>query len=352
VAPLDWGLGHATRCIPVIKALLEKGYEVWLAGEGMQKKLLENEFPALPFLDLKGYRVRYSRSANGTLLKIILQLPRILACIRQEHRWLKKIMAEHGFKIIISDNRYGLYHPGADCIFIGHQLSIRTGKKNLGKKFVQRIQYSFIEHFKLCWVPDHKGPENLGGELSHPARLPAIPVTYLGPLSRFSKKFIPEKKDHLLIVLSGPEPQRSWFEEKIIEDISHYPGTATIVRGLPGERSIIPSTNMINFYNHLDAETLNMEMEKASWVIARSGYSTIMDIAALKKKSILIPTPGQTEQLYLAEYLFSKQLAFRISQKEFSLEKALRDAENFSYKSFQEKPGALDAAVNALMRTS
>ena len=104
------------------------------------------------------------------------------------------------------------------------------------------------------------------------------------------------------------------------------------MRGLPDAVQLIPSTNMIRFFNHLPAKMLNEEMQKASCIIARSGYSTVMDIAALGKKSILIPTPGQTEQEYLAGYLAEKNFAPFILQNDFSISKALSLVNNFQYK--------------------
>jgi UDP-N-acetylglucosamine transferase subunit ALG13 len=156
-------------------------------------------------------------------------------------------------------------------------------------------------------------------------------VKYLGMLSRLEKKEIAEVKDQLLIVLSGPEPQRSLFEDNIINEISHYPGRATIVRGLPLSLSVIPSSGMIKFYNHLPATELGNEMEKAEWVISRCGYSTIMDIVKMQKKSILVPTPGQTEQEYLAKNLQQTKIAYCIDQKEFSMTTALAVAKKFDY---------------------
>ena len=115
VAPLDWGLGHATRCVPVICALQAAGHQVWLAGEGAQEQLLRGIFPGLPFLPLKGYRVRYGRSALGTTLKLITQLPRLRKTIREENRWLAEMQQQYQFQLIISDNRFGLHHPAARC---------------------------------------------------------------------------------------------------------------------------------------------------------------------------------------------------------------------------------------------
>ena len=329
VAPLDWGLGHASRCVPIIRDLLNNNCEVWLACEGAQEKLLREEFSSLPFLPLKGYRISYSK--KGLTGKLLLQIPSILKSIKEENNWLKEQVVKHGFDAVISDNRYGLYHEKLFSVFITHQLRIKSSLGKLSEAILQKWNYKLISKFNECWVPDEEGENNLAGELSHPLQLPSISVKYIGLLSRFKKLAVSEIKDHLLIILSGPEPQRTIFENKIVDEIINYPGTATIVRGLPGEKNILPSTNTIHFYNHLNAYELNKEMMKAEFVISRSGYSTVMDLAALKKKSILIPTPGQTEQEYLADHLMKKKFAISSTQKDFSLLKMIEEATRFNY---------------------
>lgn len=335
VAPLDWGLGHATRCVPVIYELLRQHCDVWLAAEGMQEILLKQEFPELSFLPLAGYRVKYGRSATGMLWTMFSQSRKILRAIKEENNWLKKMVDEYHFDAVISDNRYGLYHTTIPCIFITHQLTIKTPFGKWPERFLQKRNYKYINRFSECWVPDEEGENNLAGELSHPEKKPVTPLKYTGPLSRFENLTYDstgaERKGHLLIILSGPEPQRSILENKIINDIAHYPGSATIVRGLPGALTLIPSTNTIRFYNHLPAEELNKEMGGSEYIISRSGYSTIMDIIKLEKKTVLIPTPGQTEQEYLAKYLQEKKIAVSISQKNFSISSALQLAKSFSY---------------------
>lgn len=351
VAPLDWGLGHATRCVPVIKALLSQGADVWLAGEGLQKALLKQEFADLPFLQLPGYRVKYATSAFGLTWKMIRQSPKVLSVISEEHKWLRKVINDYQPDAVISDNRYGLYHPEIRSVFITHQLLIKSSAGKWGDKMLQKRNYRYINRFSECWVPDLAGETNLSGELSHSLLMPAVPVKYIGPLSRFSKKEIIEKKGHLLLLLSGPEPQRSKLEEILIRDIGHYNGTATVVRGLPGNKTFIPSTGMLQFYNHLPAEDLNREMQEAEFIISRSGYSTVMDAMALQKKCIFIPTPGQTEQEYLGQYLMSKRIALCISQKNFSLTSALEAARNFQYKIPVVVNGSLlSEAVTGLLR--
>ena len=332
VAPLDWGLGHATRCIPVIYELLNQNAAVFLAGEGAQEVLLKKEFPGLPFLHLRGYQVKYGNSRMGLLGTIFRQIPHILRSIRHENDWLKNVIKEYEFDAIISDNRYGLYHETVPSVFITHQLAIKSPFGKWNERILQKRNYRFINCFTECWIPDEEKENELAGQLSHPVIMPAIPVHYLGILSRLKKLNTEKKKNHLFISLSGPEPQRTFLENKVIHEIGHYEGTATVVRGLPGEATLIPSTNDLQFYNHLPLEALSKEMQRADYVISRSGYSTVMDIVTLGKRSILIPTPGQTEQEYLAHYLTEKKIAFCVEQKDFDLQEALKNASGFDYK--------------------
>lgn len=331
VAPLDWGLGHATRCIPVIKELLAREVDVWLAGEGAQEQLLKMEFPLLPFLELPGYRIKYAKTKKGLIWKMLRQGPKMRIAIGNEHRWLKKMVKEHDFDAVISDNRFGLHHEKIPCIFITHQLRIKSSAGKWTEKLLQKRNYNFINRFTACWIPDTIGHNNLSGDLSHPSTMPGIPVHYLGWLSRFEKKNVPEKKNYILVILSGPEPQRGIFEEKIIEDISHYNGQATVLRGLPGSATLVPSTGMIHFYNHLPADILNDEMQEAEYIICRTGYSSVMDIVRLGKKTVMVPTPGQTEQEYLGKYLAGKNITINIEQKNFQLTKALELAGAHNY---------------------
>ena len=338
VAPLDWGLGHATRCVPVIRELINNNCEVWLAGEGVQEKLLREEFSSLPFLPLKGYRIKYAKT--GLTGKLLLQIPSILRSIKEENKWLKEQIIKHGFDAVISDNRYGLHHEKIFSILITHQLCIKTSLGKWSERFLQKWNYKLIERFNECWIPDEEGENNLAGELSHPVKLPSTQVKYIGALSRFSS-FAPLGdggiKGHLLIILSGPEPQRTILENKIIDQVVNYNGSATIVRGLPTEKNIIPSTNTIHFYNHLASDELNIEAMKAEFVISRSGYSTVMDMAALQKKCIFIPTPGQTEQEYLGDHLMKKGFAFCVQQNDLSLSKNIEEAGRFNYSLKQDQ---------------
>lgn len=332
VAPLDWGLGHATRCIPVIIKLLEYNCEVIIAADGDCKLLLEKEFPDITFLYLRGYRIQYSRKKIWLPVKLFIQFPKIIFTIYTEHAWLKKAIKKYSVDFIISDNRPGLHNPSVACVYITHQLQIKTGNGVSGW-LAQKIHYRFIKKFRECWVPDMAGELNLAGELSHPVYKPKIPVRYMGPLSRFGPA-IAEIKYDLLFLLSGPEPQRTVFEDIILKELRNYSGSALLVRGLPQtakSKQFVASPGF-RVYDHLPAKELNAVILQSELVVARSGYTTVMDLVKLKKKAILVPTPGQTEQEYLARYLMEQGLFYYMEQNEFSLFKALKGAAAFSCK--------------------
>jgi uncharacterized protein (TIGR00661 family) len=330
VAPLDWGLGHATRCIPVIRTLLTTGADVLLAGEGKVETLLRTEFPELVFLNLRGYRVTYAQSAVGTFTALAQQLPKLLRAIAFETAWLEAAVAEHRINAVISDNRYGLYHPCIPSVFITHQLLVKTPLRSTDA-LLQTLMYRFINRFTACWVPDSEETPNLAGALSHPVKKPALPVTYIGPLSRFTPTE-PVLGYYLLVLLSGPEPQRTLLEEKILQQAQLFKNPMLVVRGLPGHTGLPQVPYHVTIINHLPSATLQQAIESAQFVISRCGYSTVMDMMTLQKKCIFVPTPAQTEQLYLAQHLMKSNHALCIPQSKFGLATAVELASAFPYR--------------------
>ena len=344
VVPLDWGLGHATRCIPIINELVQHNIEVILAGDGDIPKILGKAQPGLVILRLKGYHIKYSRTKKFFFFKMLLQLPKIIAATMNERRWLKRIVTDHKIDAIISDNRFGLYHPGISSVFITHQLSIQTGNKWLDK-LAQKINYHFINKFDECWVPDAPGNVNLAGKLSHPEKLPITPVSYLGVLSRF-KKISVEKKYDLLILLSGPEPQRSIFESILLSQIKNIHVSIVLVRGLPAvEEKIQPENDQLIIYNHLPAEALNELILQSKNIVARCGYSTVMDLVTLQQKAILVPTPRQTEQEYLATHLMKNKIFYTCAQENFMLKESLETIKEFDFSNTNNIQGIQSAVI-------
>lgn len=329
VAPLDWGLGHATRCIPIIHSLQKYRATVIVAAEGPIAVLLKTEFPDIEIIPLTGYRVVYARKGKTFLWKLARQLPKIQRAINQEYKWLDTLIRTRHLHGVISDNRLGFYSSKIPCIYMTHQLYIETGVSWLNR-YVQNLHYKHINRFSECWVPDAKKQPSLAGKLSHPTFYPAVKTQYLGLLSRFK---LQEKTHHydLLIVLSGPEPQRTLFEELLLQQLEDQQWSTIFVRGLPGEET--PAFNLphVTFYNHLSATDLCTAMLESAMVVARAGYSTIMDLAALRKKAILVPTPGQGEQAYLGEYLHDNKIFYTATQQNFNLNDALDKANSFDF---------------------
>jgi len=302
---------------------------VIIACNSTQRVVLQAEFPELDYRILPGYDLQYGKSRRRTLGRIIIQIPKILISINRENRWLRHLLQQQPVDAILSDNRFGLYTKRVPTVFITHQLAIKTGLGNWADRIVQWFNYRAINRFSACWLPDHKDTDALAGELSHPAELPATPVYYLGPLSRFTSCNRPFIAGHLLFILSGPEPQRSLFEMKILDAVHTYPGQVTLVRGCPGNEVPVTTTAQLTIYQHVDAATLNELACSADIIISRSGYTTVMDILKMGKKNILVPTPGQAEQEYLATYLHQKRLIYAVSQEAFDLSKAIEALAQF-----------------------
>lgn len=315
VAPLDWGLGHATRSIPIIRELQLKGCEVIIASSGDALVLLKAEFPTVDFFELPSYKATYSQTIP-LIIKVFLQLPKFLSVIWKEHGEIERIVKEYKIDLIISDNRYGCWTKRVPTVFITHQINIQMP---FALKWMQGIINYFnhrqIRKFNQCWVPDFL-ENRLTGKLTEPGKLP---VKFIGMLSRFSRTKTDDSFAYdCLALVSGPEPQRTIFEQKIRLCFSELKGRKILVRGLPGMNDEIVQLSDWDEACHLSADKLQRVIEQSELVICRSGYSSIMDLVALGKKAIFVPTPGQTEQEYLADQLMKKGIAYSIRQDSFS----------------------------------
>ena len=320
VAPLDWGLGHASRCVPIAKTLEKEGYEVVFATSGRPLELLIQEFPKNDFIKLEGYNISYPK--NGQMaLSMLSQLFKIWKGIHLEHKQLQQIIDDYNIDGVISDNRYGLYSKKVTCVFVTHQLKIQSP---IFSESLQKINFKYISKFDECWVPD-SNTHSLSGQLSNANNTP-FKCRYIGALSRFEKLEKTEDLD-ILAIVSGPEPQRSIFEELLKKQLIASKLKAVLVLGKTEENKEEEIGNL-KVVSHLNAKSLNQQMVNANVVISRSGYSTVMDIAKLNKKAIFVPTPGQTEQLYLAKYFYDKNRAFAMHQKELDIQHALQKVEH------------------------
>ena len=315
VTPLDWGLGHATRCIPIINKLHDLGHTVFIAGSGPSLDLLKIEFPGNKFFEITSYGISY-KTRLPLIAHLLLKAPAIISIIKKEKAEIRNVVTKEKIDFLISDNRYGCYDEKIPSAIIIHQLSLQLPP--VLKQIANRQNKRFISHFNECWVPDNPGHE-LSGQLS----VSNIPHKFIGPLSRM-KPATSRGRDGIVALVSGPEPHRTSFDQLLTNQLKEHP-SYSLVRGLPSHET---STGPI--FNHLPSQQLNELINAADIVIARPGYSTIMDLAALSKKAIFVPTPGQTEQLYLAKELDRKKIAPMVLQNKFSLTVALDRAKDYS----------------------
>ncbi|MBL7737302.1 MAG: hypothetical protein JNL51_17720 [Chitinophagaceae bacterium] len=413
---------------------------------------MEAEFPQISFVGLEGYNLKYGKNRLYTYLLLALQLPKILIKINKEKFWISRFLQENRVDLVISDNRFGFFSPKTPSVFITHQLAIQTGLGKWIDQIAQWVNYRWIKKFTECWIPDFEDGPNAAGILSHPSKLPPLPVRYIGCLSRFSDKKKKERRRSdndtmdesnvreinntaetavlsprsfagnitapggivktsegitkapapssqspasydLLCILSGPEPQRSIFEQIIQKQLAAYPGKSALVRGVPGlsaETQATPASDSLNasfsnthnpyfkdsslpppgsvrtsssgdmgysssnppgitVFPYASSDLLYQLISNASLVVSRSGYTTVMDMLSLRKKMILTPTPGQGEQEYLAARLQSNRLAITMKQEDFSIQRAVEQAEAFEFQYLDKDMGLYKKVIRKFL---
>lgn len=314
---MHWGLGHATRCIPIIRALLEQKFNVLLASDGAALLLLQKEFPQLVGIELPSYNISYPNNPIFFKWKMLLQFPRIQKTIALERKVIKKFVSENKIHGIISDNRFGVRSDKIPSVFITHQLNVLTGSTSF---FSSRMHQRIIRKFDVCWVPDMDEPLiNLSGKLGH-LKNNHLRVKYIGVLSRMKKKEI-QKTIDILILISGPEPQRTALEEMLMPLFEKSDKRILMIRGVVEENQKWGYFGKIKVVNYMTSSELEETLNKSEVILCRSGYTTIMDLTVLEKKAFFIPTPGQYEQEYLAKHLKKLGVVPFCNQNKFDLDK-------------------------------
>ena len=316
IAPLNWGLGHATRCIPLIRHYLATGNEVVLGGDGESIALLRQTFPALRVIDLPSLELRYTDNAQqrGFYLRA---LPALIRFTLADYYYLRQQLAIEHFDMVISDNRFGLFSRDTKCVYMTHQLYVQLPKRlKIFQPLARALHACIYKRYNEVWVPDYADPiNNLAGALAHGGRFDRY-AKYIGPLSRFRNREseIGNRNSGyaILAILSGLEPQRTLFEQALIARFKDSTQPVLIVRGKIGGPATATQIGAVTLVPHMGDEQLVPLMQQAKKIIVRSGYSTIMDLAVLGMlhKAEFHPTPGQSEQEYLAQILMHRLGSF------------------------------------------
>jgi uncharacterized protein (TIGR00661 family) len=315
IAPLNWGLGHATRCIPIIKALQEHQYTPIIASDGAALALLQKEFPYLKSLELPSYHIEYAKNSKNFKWKLLKNGPKMTEAIWEEKNLVNEWIEKYDIDGIISDNRLGVFSKKVPSVYITHQLHVMTGSTT---RITSRLHQHIIKKYAECWIPDTAENPNLTGELGH-LKNSTLKLKYIGPLSRLQRKEIPKQYD-LMVILSGPEPQRSILEEHLRKEVQRFEGKVVFIKGVIAENQIKEQLGHVTYYNFMKSRQLEQTFNESGEVLCRSGYTTIMDLVKLNKKAFFIPTPGQSEQIYLAQKLEKEGLFPFADQDHFKIE--------------------------------
>ncbi len=331
IAPLNWGLGHATRLLPLIRMFLERDYTVYIGAVGRSKELLLKEVPDCIFIDFPEYPIKYSKSRFFVTRFMLITFPQMLLTMVKEKRVLKKLQAQYQFSIIISDNRFGMALKNEACFLISHQLRYKLPWP-IGRMewLPEYFNYVIFKNYHRILVPDRQGAGSLSGELSHNLRyIPKKKLNYTGIITDLSlQKKGPSKPLDYFVIISGPEPQRTIFEQIIFEQIANLEGRIIGALGTPEKDYKIRIGGAI-FYSYLSREEIVACMSASKFIIARPGYTTMMEMVELGKKGLFVPTPGQIEQEYLARYFMDNGWCYSARQIGISLSDAVAQAKTY-----------------------
>ena len=306
ICPLGWGLGHASRGIPIIEMLLRKGHRVIVAGDKLQLELIKQRFPSIDTIPFPSLKVVFTRKSNQLLplLWIALRLPFFNLW---EHFKLKTLLNQYKVDVVISDNRYGLWNKSVKTVIITHQLTIIPPFPFKWAMPITRIiTKKWLSRFNQVWIPDFSGDNSIAGILSEPNGLGNL--HYIGLLSRFSNICIDSQFNgfEMVVVASGPDPHRQIFIDISAKLAHKWKLNCLIIEGNPFNGIILRNIDGVWYVGHLPDLQFALAVKNSKYLIVRGGYSTVMDLLTLGVSGLIVPTPGQTEQEYLAEYLSEK----------------------------------------------
>ena len=332
LSPLNWGLGHAMRDIPIIRTLLAHDHDVTIAACGNSLSALVQEFPDCRFIPFEDYPSPYS-AGRLFLPKFFLYLPILLKAVAEERRTLAKILAKNHYDLIISDNRLGVYSPEIPSIFITHQLHYHMPFALWPiELFALRINTYLHRKYDRIIVPDNPpGPSSLAGKLSCPGSVETRSRSFFsGILTSMKQGDCAEDLDYLVLI-SGPEPQRTKLEEILLPAVRELDGKSMVLLGSPQRNAEMVGSGTCTVRTYVSNDEKVQLMNRAKFVICRSGYTTMMELAEMRKRhGLFIPTPGQTEQEYLSWYYRKQGWFHSTSQYRLDLPEDIHAARGFT----------------------
>ena len=340
ICPLNWGLGHATRCRSIIDTLIARGHDVHLAGDGISMQILQASYPAIKFHTLAPLNIQYGK---GFWTRLMIQIPKLSFWLVKDKIKINRLQKLFCFDLIISDSRPGCVISGVHSVFIINQPS-PINPVRIVQWLVHRVLIYLYKRFDRLWIPDLEGDLNLSGKLIDlPSSVSAKRIGFLSVLEKEFSTSIRTKPGKIVAIVSGPEPARSEFEKSLLYHLKNL--DALIIGGRP---DLTKHTN--NYTSFMEAEQLAKQINAAEYIICRGGYSTLMDLASSYKKLILVPTPGQTEQLYLARRIQDKKQGIIWDINQITWENIKVEADKMFPFHFKNDPGLLIRAIGEIER--
>lgn len=315
----SWGLGHATRSLPILRQLINENHHLTVISHDRSLQLLKNELKdAVEYEDIPDYPMLVSKNTQQFIAKSLVYWPLFIKRMESGLQHLGKLLKDIPCDRIISDGRYDMYSKHIPSFFISHQIRIMNPLRlHLFERGSEIFNEFFFKRFQDIIIPDYK-ENNLSGDLSHNLKkIDENQLHYVGLLSDFEKKSLNKDIDYF-ISLSGPEPQRTILEQKIRTQLNHLNGTVIMSLGKTEETISTPDDH-IKIYSYLSKEKRENLLNRSKLVISRSGYSTIMDLAVIGTQAFMIPTPGQIEQEYLAQHLKQTNICHSTTQHNLNL---------------------------------
>lgn len=334
ICPLDWGIGHASRMIPIIKKLQAKGHAIFIACTKQQHSFFKNEITNYTWVPSACPSIKYSEK-KLSIFDLLRLIPIIFVGIRKDQKRIDTWVKKYNIQVVISDNRYGCYSQHAYSVIITHQVKIELPKKlKWAEKILHKQIKKMIYKFNRCWIPDIKEIPNFAGDLSLQFSLNGKSA-FIGLLSRFDENPVitpqPEKTYEVMGIVSGPEPQRTIFAKLLLQQMKELQKPCLLVLGDFSKPTSTYQDGNVLVYSSMNTNQLYQAFQSSKFIVARSGYSTIMDLISLRRTAILVPTPGQTEQEYLANYYNSRRMFVIADQNRFDLVESLSQLSVYSW---------------------
>lgn len=345
-----WGLGHATRTLPIIRKTVEEGHEVTVVSSGRALSMLRRELgDTASYDDIEDYRPPETQNPSFLAFTALLKYPVYLTAMLYEHDYVRKFIAKKKLDVIFSDNRFAFYSREVPSFFMGHQLRILNP---LGSRILENgsevYNKYFLDRYAGVLVPDFE-ENGLSGRLAHDLSvLDESRLNYVGVLSEFKHRPCAQEDIDLFVSISGPEPQRSSFERLMRRQLEGFEGRVIVSLGEPD----VSFNGEPVFKSYLSREEREELLNRSKIVVAKSGYSTIMDLFALRKKGFLVPTPGQLEQEYLARHHMERKTFYCVEEKDLDLPAQIESALAFETPSARCTPErSVDNVLDVITQT-